>query len=598
MFWAVCFMLGKIRHQASLIGSNSCKTSDVLRPCRLMAISDARVVRHVRCPRCFSVLQEPSGAPVYQCGGCGTNLKAKIRTGSSQEVISAPSYLGNGLLPPQSKHLGSSDVASTSGSTPEAPITRDDMMNRRETDDLVSAKNNSTEQVLPIEDEQVQSTSQQAVTGNSEDFTRGDAATASAQCCPRSSDNKTAPSVATEKKKATSPPHVHARHHHQSSDESLAPLQKKILKTVDNLKDELSELFSKSPELNKPTRTTRQRPPRLPRREGHPPRDAAALAAAAASLHATIRARHAAAHVAPPPRGLPSRRYRRCRADPQFCHHHGCCCAGAGAGGGKQACSSCRGHCCRRPRTQQPPAAAAGKEVVKRRAPPRNHCRPVLKGAPFIVCSTCFRLVQVPADFAVFPTKAVRKLRCGSCSAVLCYSYRDPDRKKSVSAAASPAPPRRRRDPFAFMDDFVDVSYSTEDDQPLHVSRNSSFNTVADERSSPAAATARLHRLMGYGSASDLLFRQHSPDLYESFSERTTPDVFAGAGAAAAAAKYDRKGKGICLEFDDGDDDDDDSDEDFSGKMKKSKLRGGSAWPLPGFLNKGMPGMGAIRIKS
>ncbi|KAF0907543.1 hypothetical protein E2562_018356 [Oryza meyeriana var. granulata] len=622
-----------------------------------MAISDARVVRHVRCPKCLCVLQEPSGAPVYQCGGCGTNLRAKNRTGNSQE-ISAPSSLGSGL-PPQTKHLGSSDVASTSGSTPEAPITGRqqgaDMTSQQETDDFVSAMNNAPEQVVPIEEEEeehVQSTSQQAV-GNSEGSTRGDE-----ECSARSSDGKVhlsegrrdgstnlqdvertnrngqtevdaegkknseetsqpqtadsqpAPAVlkreddaAAAERKTTSPPHGHAR----QSSESLAPLQKRILKTVDDLKDDLSELFRKSPEL-KPR--THARPPRLPRQEGYTPRGAAMAASIAA-----IRARHAAVHrpgyiarAGKPgqlaaPRGLPSRRYRRCRADHPCCPdahhgpscHHGCC-----PHHSKQACTSCRGHCCR-PRTQEPPALRrppAAKEVVKRRAPPRNLCRPVLKGAPFIICSSCFKLVQVPADFAV-STKTVRKLRCGSCSTVLCYSYRDPDRKKhgdQYSTDGSQAAPRQaRRDPFAFMDDFghVDVSYSTEDEQPLHVSWNSSFNTV-DETHGAAAAqatpqaqqSASLHRLMGYGSASDLLFRQHSPDLYESFSERTTPD---------ARAQYDRKGKGVCVDFDD--DGDDDSDEDCSGALRRSRLRG-SGWPLPGILNKGMPAMGAIRIKS
>jgi ribosomal protein L37AE/L43A len=47
-----------------------------------MAISDTTSggggVRHVRCPKCHSVLQEPAGVPVYQCGGCGTSLRGKF----------------------------------------------------------------------------------------------------------------------------------------------------------------------------------------------------------------------------------------------------------------------------------------------------------------------------------------------------------------------------------------------------------------------------------------------------------------------------------------------------------------------------------------
>jgi len=59
----------------------------------------------------------------------------------------------------------------------------------------------------------------------------------------------------------------------------------------------------------------------------------------------------------------------------------------------------------------------------------RHYCRPILKGAPFIVCSNCFKLLQAPIDFAV-STNAVSKLQCGSCSSVLTYSYREPARKK------------------------------------------------------------------------------------------------------------------------------------------------------------------------
>lgn len=392
---------------------------------------------------------------------------------------------------------------------------------------------------------------------------------------------------------------------HEIQEEHLGPLRKKILKTVDELKGDLSELFTKSPELNQP----RARPARLPKQEGYVSR-----AAAAAASGFPARARHAAAatdghrghHVsaaravkprqaAAPPRGLPSRRYRQCRAhpcchdvEPRPCHHgHGCC-----RHHGKPECSSCRGYCCR-PRAQEPSAPRkppAGKEP-KRRLPPRNHCRPVLKGAPFIVCSSCFKLVQVPADFAV-STRTVRKLRCGSCSTVLSYSYRDPARKKAYQDSVDQCSidgselhvgkGDERSDPFApFIDAFGLSSYSTEDEQRLPVSRNTSFDTLDGTK-----GVGRLHRLMGYGSASELL--RHSPDLYESFSERTTPDV----------RQHDRKGKGVCIDDGDGDDDYDvdDSDEEDIGALKRS-ARKGSGWALPWMPGKGTPAAGAIRIK-
>ncbi|GJN33432.1 hypothetical protein PR202_gb22031 [Eleusine coracana subsp. coracana] len=412
----------------------------------------------------------------------------------------------------------------------------------------------------------------------------------------------------------TSPP----RHHHREllpQGEDLAPLRQKILKTVDALKGDLSELFSKSPDLN-PT-TTRARPPhprRVPdkQQQGHH----ASRAAAASTLRdrATTRARHAAAvhgssavkKPAPPPqswRGLPSRRYRRCRADHPCCcdnnvqqprttchyHHHGCC--GHQHHHDKPECSSCRGHHCCRPTTTTTTTRepSNNKEARKRRPPPPgHHCRPVLKGAPFIICSSCFALVQVPADFAV-STNRLRKLRCGACAAVLSYSYRDPARKQLSSPVADDhhqliSAAQQAPDPFApFVDGFGLSSYSTTDAedhessqsqrQRLHVSRNTSFGAVVDDGA--AERQGRLHRLMGYGSASELL--RHSPDLYESFhEERTTPD-------------YDRKGKGVCV-VDDAEDDDD-SDDDGNGVLRR-----GAVWPM---MTPGVPGpAGAIRIKS
>ncbi|KAI3833877.1 hypothetical protein MKW92_041637 [Papaver armeniacum] len=36
-------------------------------------------IRRVRCPKCNKILTEPPNSPVYQCGGCGTILQAKIK---------------------------------------------------------------------------------------------------------------------------------------------------------------------------------------------------------------------------------------------------------------------------------------------------------------------------------------------------------------------------------------------------------------------------------------------------------------------------------------------------------------------------------------
>ncbi|XP_044377826.1 uncharacterized protein [Triticum aestivum] len=69
---------------------------------------------------------------------------------------------------------------------------------------------------------------------------------------------------------------------------------------------------------------------------------------------------------------------------------------------------------------------------------------------------------------------------------MLFYSYHDPDRKKPVDqcSTAGPSPARHVGawpDLFSFIEDFAAQygasSYSTTEDE-LHVSRNSSFNTV------------------------------------------------------------------------------------------------------------------------
>jgi hypothetical protein len=420
------------------------------------------------------------------------------------------------------------------------------------------------------------------------------------ELAPKSSAQPAAAQLAREDEAATAGEKAPSPSRHEVQEEHLRPLRKKILKTVDELKGDLSELFSKSPELNAP----RARPPRLPRQEGYVSH---AVAGPASGLPA--RARHVASAAeghrgsvaraakprpaATPPRGLPSRRYRQCRAhpcchdvDPRPCHHgHGCC-----GHHGKPECSSCRGYCCR-PRALEPSAPRkppAAKEP-KRRLPPRNHCRPVLKGAPFIVCSSCFKLVQVPADFAV-STRMMRRMRCGSCNTVLSYSYRDPARKKayhdSVNRCSTDGSELHggtgdeRSDPFApFIDGFGLSSYSTEDERRLPVSRNTSFDTLDGTK-----GVGRLHRLMGYGSASELL--RHSPDLYESFSERTTPDV----------RQHDTKGKGVCIDDDDYDYDLDDTDDEDIGALKRS-ARKGSGWTLPWIPGKRQGDSGAIRIK-
>ncbi|KAF7014034.1 hypothetical protein CFC21_028063 [Triticum aestivum] len=737
-----------------------------------MAISDTGA-RHVRCPRCRSVLQEPAGVPVYQCGGCGASLRAKLRSGDTQgAAVSAAPSTERVLPSPRRSQArggqlgGSGDVASTSGTTPDAPSTSGTTpdapstsyrgagtTSRREAGDLTPpvVERKGRDHHRSADQVQVAGSSQPRVTRGAVSAPNASAAPSSASALPSPRRSQTQSShlgagevastsaptptpdvrttsprdAGTTSRRETgralgtsgdltparkhhssvqSPPNVEKKghDHHRSADQEedggpseprrgrgtvsapsaganfaemrgsergreaetetdaarkkspspsraavgeaapmpdrvadsrsapaaaswrrrddaaaapvpavaeekapspprhapqkMSPLHEKILKTVDELKGDLSELFSQSPEA-KPR--TPSRPPRRPRQEGHAPHPAVpasrarhAAAAAAALHHRGNAGKHGQATL----RGLPSRRYRRCRADPCGGHdarpagpcRHSCC----DHGHGRPECGSCRGHCCRPSRAQELARPAAA-EAKKRAPPPRHHCRPVLKGAPFIVCSSCFTLVQVPAGFAVASAK-VRDLRCGACSAVLSYSYRDPDRKKPADecSTAGSSPARHvgaRPDLFSFIEDFAAEygasSYSTtEDEQPLHVSRNSSFDTVvaAGEEAAARRHSHSLHRLMGYGSASELLLRR-SPSLYEygSPGKRSTPP------SDASGRHDDRKGKGICVDDFTGDEDSDDS-------CTLRRSNGRRAGWTPGH---GVPAAGAIRIR-
>ncbi|TKV96256.1 hypothetical protein SEVIR_9G418100v4 [Setaria viridis] len=365
------------------------------------------------------------------------------------------------------------------------------------------------------------------------------------------------------------------------------PLQSKIMNTVDELKDDLSELFHK-PSESKP----KAYPPRPSKQDGHMTRAALTSSAPLAAYHPAAKHSGYAARISRSgqvaPRGLPSLRYRRHRVYP--CHHnvqmemrpcrHECC----------HSCQPpCYRSCKQEPAAMHKPPPA---KEIKRRPVPRNHCRPVLRGAPFVICSNCVRLVQLPTDFAV-PSRGTRRLQCGSCSEVLSYSYRDPGRKKPQSPFGGDeystddyeahdhhyaAAGFEQADPVSYSEEYglsfgVSQSTSTEDGQPLYVSRNSSFNTV-DERA--GGRDGKLHRLMGYSSASELL--RHSPDLFESFDGRAPNN-------ARAHHVVDRKGKGVCHG----------GEPDDAGK--RSMARSGGL-PLQGILKKGIHSLESLKLRS
>ncbi|CAN0877188.1 Protein ENHANCED DISEASE RESISTANCE 4 [Linum grandiflorum] len=58
-----------------------------------MADGAETMIRLVRCPKCRQVLHELPDVPVYQCGGCGTYLQAKIRALTPSASVSGESLV-------------------------------------------------------------------------------------------------------------------------------------------------------------------------------------------------------------------------------------------------------------------------------------------------------------------------------------------------------------------------------------------------------------------------------------------------------------------------------------------------------------------------
>ncbi|XP_074585302.1 uncharacterized protein LOC141841077 [Curcuma longa] len=127
---------------------------------------------------------------------------------------------------------------------------------------------------------------------------------------------------------------------------------------------------------------------------------------------------------------------------------------------------------------------------------PMHHCRPVSGAAPFVICGNCTKLLQLPADFVVLTTRRrMYKLRCAGCSAVLDLPF--PAKDWSFSET-DPAPTE------------------TEADDELDSGGGRGVGVVRGNLTTP-----RLHRLMGYDSASDLLLAGDEVDVGSERMEST-----------------------------------------------------------------------------
>lgn len=256
---------------------------------------------------------------------------------------------------------------------------------------------------------------------------------------------------------------------------SLEPDHAKILRKVDELRDELSSFITKTVEGER-TSHFKHQPSRIPS-SGQPPRSPC--------LH----------H----PRNL----YSRAEVPPYIQK-------GQREGNGVEEL----------PRNER-------KLAVK------SHCRPVTGGAPFVVCYVCWRLLQLPADFLV-TQKRLHKLRCGSCHKVLVFSFRPRARTAPMTPVEMQHPPseadnnndRAGWDPISYSDDYGTSyvqNHSSEGEQALHVSESCSYSIQGRDGED---VRPQLHCLMGYSSARQLLFRPSSVNDGSQSSESSTPQFY------------------------------------------------------------------------
>ncbi|XP_042374174.1 uncharacterized protein LOC121967790 [Zingiber officinale] len=111
---------------------------------------------------------------------------------------------------------------------------------------------------------------------------------------------------------------------------------------------------------------------------------------------------------------------------------------------------------------------------------PTQHCRPVSGAAPFVICGNCAKLLQLPADFPSTRRRGLYKLRCAGCAAVLDLPFPAKD-DRSFSEAG-----------------------------PAHAEADDELDSGGGRGVARGNLTPRLHRLMGYDSASDLLLAGES----------------------------------------------------------------------------------------
>ncbi|XP_058075389.1 uncharacterized protein LOC131223874 isoform X2 [Magnolia sinica] len=129
----------------------------------------------------------------------------------------------------------------------------------------------------------------------------------------------------------------------------------------------------------------------------------------------------------------PEGRHFSTQLHPTVCHNQGLCMS-----------SPAHMCCCAFNHSPTSPQWHMDHEMVKHHKekcePLKRHCRPIAGAAPFIVCYSCCKLLQLPADFLLSRRKH-HKLQCGACSKVLTFSLLDNTHILPYSRYQVPHPP-------------------------------------------------------------------------------------------------------------------------------------------------------------
>ncbi|OAY65013.1 Uncharacterized protein ACMD2_12763, partial [Ananas comosus] len=410
--------------------------------------------RLVKCPKCRNLLTEFANVPVYKCGGCGATLRAKhsiadVETdavGSVDKIPESISFEVSSLEKQMNSHSSDSKDRITEErslnlcssdrkiETPRPDESSEHQKIDTETRDLNAKRENPDRKIQVEEDECLNKLVEKSpkITRKEEPSlrlsdrmnmsSRSERSTANDDRDVRAPKDHNRLSKSAFTRKVASDRLQERVNMDYAKQMSLRLLRKKILIKVDELRDELDELFDKSAEERIRTRqiTTKHQP------------------------------------------SVNTPRMFRYTQDPIFAHR------------------STNLHS-----QSKQFGSRSGDHSRERMHKPKEHFRPVLGGAPFVICHNCSKLLTLPTDLLASQKQLLRKLKCGSCSQILTFSYREgthsshraPDDvahpNSEVSSAVDVGTGSDAFDSRSF-----GISFSTEAEIAQHVLRDSSSNLI------------------------------------------------------------------------------------------------------------------------